>query len=138
MSDEVTELIEEVFARVTASFPVSESPYCDLGAELGANEIDVLGAVLELRECGRIESIAAEFADLERFVAMGAADDVDLAILASSDLPTGEHPYAELAAQLQLRGVDRTEDWVTARLRAWVADGTVVRVAARTSDRAGG
>ena len=131
MSDEVTELIEDLFARVIASFPVSESPYCDLGAELGANEIDVLGAMLELRECGRIVCVAADFADLKRFVAMAAADDVDLAILASTDLPTGEHPYAELAAQLQLRGVDRTAEWVLARLNAWIADGTVRKVAAR-------
>jgi hypothetical protein len=130
MSDEATELIEEVYARVIASFPVSESPYCDLGAELGANEIDVLGAMLELRECGRVARVAAEFADFERFVAMAAADEVDLAVLASTDLPTGEHPYAELAAQLQLRGVDRTADWVLARLNAWIADGTVVKVAA--------
>ncbi len=133
MSDEVTELIEELFARVVAGFPVSESPYCDLGEELGANEIDVLGAMLELRECGRIVRVAAEFADLERFVAMAAADEVDLAMLVSTDLPTGEHPYAELAAQLQLRGVDRTTAWVLARLRAWIADGTVLRVAARAA-----
>ena len=133
MSDEVTELIENVFARVITSFPVSESPYCDLGAELGANEIDVLGAVLELRECGRIRRVSAKFVDLERFVAMAAADDVDLAILASTDLPTGEHPYAELAAQLQLRGVDRTADWVLSRLSDWIADGTVARVAAEAA-----
>jgi len=129
MSDEVTELIENVFARIIADFPVSESPYCDLGSELGADEIDVLGAMIELRECGRIKRVYADFADLNRFVAMAAADDVDLAILASTDLPTGEHPYAELAAQLQLRGVDRSPEWVIARLRAWVADGTVTRVA---------
>jgi len=130
MSDEVTELIENVFARVASGFPVSESPYCDLGAELGADEIDVLGAMLELRECGRIARVVARFADLDRFLAMAAADDVDLAVLASTDLPTGEHPYAELAAQLQLRGVDRTQEWVIRRLRDWLADGTVVKVAA--------
>jgi hypothetical protein len=130
MSDEVTELIEGLYARVIDSFPVSESPYCDLGEELGASEIDVLGAMLELRECGRVERVRARFADLDRFVAMAAADEVDLAILASTDLPTGEHPYAELAAQLQLRGVDRTASWVLARLETWIADGTVVRVAA--------
>jgi hypothetical protein len=118
---------------ILQAFPVSESPYCDLGVELGANEIDVLGAMLELRECGRVGRVAAEFADLERFVALAAADDVDLAILASTDLPSGEHPYAELAAQLQLRGVDRTGDWVLARLHAWLADGTVVKVAAQAA-----
>ena len=37
MSDEVTQLIEDLFARVTRSFPVSESPYCDL-AEAAAAE----------------------------------------------------------------------------------------------------
>jgi DNA-binding Lrp family transcriptional regulator len=131
MSDEVTELIERVFARVVVSFPVSESPYCDLAEELGASEIDVLTAMLELRECGRVSRVAAELENLERFVAMAAADDVDLAILSSTDLPTGEHPYAELAAQLQLRGVDRTAEWVLSRLKAWLAEGTVIRVAAQ-------
>jgi len=125
-----TDLSDRAFARIVVSFPVSESPYCDLGEALGASEIDVLDAVLELRECGRVTRIAADFADLDRFVAMAAADEVDLAILASTDLPTGEHPYAELAAQLQLRGVDRTAEWVLTRLNTWIADGTVVRVAA--------
>jgi hypothetical protein len=133
MSDETTQLIDEVYARVIASFPVSESPYCDLGIELDASEVDVLGAMLELRECGRIVWVFAEFADIERFVAMAAADEVDLAILASTDLPTGEHPYAELSAQLQLRGVDQTTEWVLARLNAWIADGTVLKVAALSS-----
>ena len=131
MSDEVTELIENLLVRILESFPVSESPYSDLGDELGANEIDVLGAVLELRESDRISSIAADFDDLDRFVAMAAGDDVDLAVLASTDLPTGEHPYAELAAQLQAHGVHRTPEWVIGRLRDWLADGTVTRVAAK-------
>ena len=112
------------------SFPVSESPYCDLAASLDASEIDVLSAVLELRECGRIDRVAAEFADFDRFVETAAQDDADLAILVGTDLPTGEHPYAEVAAQLQLRGTDRTAEWVLARLGEWIADGTVVRVAA--------
>jgi len=133
MSGEVAELIENLFARVVVSFPVSESPYCDLGEELGANEIDVLGAMLQLRERGRIARVAADFADLERFVATATDDEADLAILASADLPTGEHPYAELTAQLQLRGVDCTTEWVLARLDEWMADGTVVRVSARAA-----
>ena len=125
-----TDLSDRVFARVVVSFPVSESPYCDLAASLGAIEIDVLSAVLELRECGRVDRIAAEFADFDAFVAAAPQDDADLAILVSTDLPTGEHPYAEVAAQLQLRGTDRTAEWVLARLGEWIADGTVVRVAA--------
>jgi hypothetical protein len=125
-----TELNDRVLARVVVSFPVSESPYCDLAASLDAIEIDVLSAVLELRECGRIERIAAEFADFDAFVASAPQDDADLAILLGTDLPTGEHPYAEVAAQLQLRGTDRTAEWVLARLGEWIADGTVVRVAA--------
>jgi hypothetical protein len=125
-----TDLSDRVFARVVVSFPVSESPYCDLAASLDATEIDVLSAVLELRECGRIDRIAAEFTDFDNFVDTAPQDDADLAILVGTDLPTGEHPYAEVAAQLQLRGTDRTTDWVLARLGEWIADGTVVRVAA--------
>ncbi len=68
-----TDLSDRVFARVVVSFPVSESPYCDLAASLGAIEIDVLSAVLELRECGRVDRIAAEFADFDAFVAAAAA-----------------------------------------------------------------
>ena len=98
----ITNLSERVFRLVLDSFPVSESPYCDLGVVLDANEIDVLSAVLELRECGRILRIGADFADFEGFMATASQDDADLAQLASIDLPTGEHPYAELAAQLQL------------------------------------
>ena len=100
------------------------------GSVSRATEIDVLSAVLELRECGRIARVAAEFADLDGFVKTAPQDDADLAILVGTDLPTGEHPYAEVAAQLQLRGVDRTAEWVLARTREWIADGTVVRVAA--------
>jgi hypothetical protein len=133
MSSIESELTSRVLVMILQAFPVSESPYCDLGAELGANEVEVLGAVLELRECGRVVRVAAEFADLERFVASAAADDGELAVLASTDLPTGEHPYAELAAQLQRRGADRTAEWVLARLNAWIADGTVVKMAALAS-----
>ena len=92
--------------------------------------IDVLSAVLELRECGRIDRVAAEFADFDRLVESAAQDDANLAILVGTDLPTGEHPYAEVAAQLQLRGTDRTAEWVLARLGEWIADGTIIRVAA--------
>ena len=91
----------------------------------------MLDAVLALRECGSIDVIAAEFADFGGFVASAEPDDADLATLAAFDLPTSEHPYAELAAQLQLRGIDHTAEWVLARLGAWVSDGTIVRVAAR-------
>jgi hypothetical protein len=125
-----SELEERTLAEILEGFPVSESPYCDLGVRLGVSEIDVLAVVLELRECGRIERVAAEFADFDGFVEAAPQDDADLAILVGTDLPTGEHPYAEVAAQLQLRGVDQTAEWVLARLGEWIADGTVVRVAA--------
>jgi len=127
------DLDERVFAQLISGFPVSESPYCDLGVLLGADEIDVLSAALNLRECGRIACVAAEFADLEGFSATASQDDADLAFLISADLPTGEHPFDEIAAQLQLRGVDQTADWVLERVRGWVADGTVLRVAAQAA-----
>jgi hypothetical protein len=126
-------LSERVFERILVSFPVSESPYCDLGAELGASEIDVLSTALELRECGRVLAIAAVFADFEGFIASAPQDDADLALLVGTDLPTSEHPYAEIAAQMQLRGIDQTATWVMARLHAWLADGTVLRVTAQTA-----
>jgi len=127
---EPTDLTARVFARVVESFPVSESPYCDLGIALGASEIDVLSTILELRECGSILRIGAEFADLDGFIATSSQEDADLALLVGTDLPTGEHPYAEVAAQLQLRGVDETAEWILARLTGWIADGTVLKVAA--------
>lgn len=132
MSDAATdELMLRVFMSVVSGFPVSESPYCDMAAELGVSELDVLSAALELRECGRLARIAAEFEDLEGFLAGASMEDADLALLVSTDLPTGEHPYAEVAAQLQLRGIDTSADDVIARLLGWIADGTVVRVAGR-------
>lgn len=127
------DLDERVFAQLISGFPVTESPYCDLGALLGASEIDVLSATLGLRECGRIARIAAEFADLDGFAAAASDDEADLAFLISVDLPTGEHPYDEVAAQLQLRGIDQTAEWVLARVLGWVADGTVIKVAAQAS-----
>jgi len=126
-----TDLSQRILAHILVSFPVAESPYCDLGEALGVPEMDVLDAVLALRECGSIDVIAAEFADLDGFLASATPQDADLAILASSDLPTSEHPYAELAAQLQLRGIDQTAEWVLARLQALVGSGAIVRVAAR-------
>jgi hypothetical protein len=127
------DLSERVFAQVVGGFPVSESPYCDLGLALGASEIDVLSVVLELRECGRILRIGAEFSDLDGFVATASQEDADLAQLTSTDLPTGEHPYAEVAAQLQLRGTDETAEWVISRMREWLGDGTITRVAAEAA-----
>lgn len=109
---------------------MSESPYCDLGEALDATEVDVLGAVLELRECGRVERIAARFDDLDAFVGSAPQDEADLALLVGTDLPTGEHPYAEVAAQLQLRGVDQTAEWVLRTLLGWIEDGSVIAVAA--------
>lgn len=128
-----SDLAARVLAQVLGGFPVSESPYCDLGAVLGESEIDVLSAVLELRECGSIARISAYFTDLEGFTATASQEDADLAALIGADLPTGEHPYAEIAAQLEQRGIDETEDWVLARVLGWMADGTVIKVAAQAS-----
>jgi hypothetical protein len=127
---ESMDLSGRVLARILKGFPVAESPYCDLAVDLGESEIDVLSAVLELRECGRVDRIAAEFADLDGFVATATQEDADLALLVGANLPTGEHPYDEVAAQLQLRGIDRSAEWVLARLIEWIADGVVIRVVA--------
>ena len=126
----LTDLDRRVLAAITAAFPVSQSPYCDLGDVLGAPEIDVLESAMKLREVGAVATVAAVFsaaADVQTL----ADEDVALATLVSFDLPWGEHPYAEVAAQLSLQGIDRDEAWVVAKLRAWMDDGAIVRVAAR-------
>ncbi|MDP2234226.1 MAG: Lrp/AsnC family transcriptional regulator, partial [Actinomycetota bacterium] len=57
-------------------------------------------------------------------------DERDLARLLQADLPSGEHPFAELAAELQRRGVDVDEAWVLERTRAWVDAGVSRRFGA--------
>ena len=50
----------------------------------------------------------------------------ELARTLQEDLPTSEHPFAEVAGELQERGVDVDEVWVLERTRAWL-DAAVIR-----------
>ena len=133
MSDfDLTELDTQVLAELTKAFPVSESPYCDVAAVLGATEIDVVNSAEKLREIGAIARVAAVFTDAARIIREGSKADADIAEIVSSDLPYGEHPFAEVAAQLVLRGTQVEGAEVIARIREWLADGTVSAVVALT------
>jgi hypothetical protein len=135
--------------RLTAGegFPVSSAPYCDLGDELGLSEVDALALVLELREGGEFARIGATFPDdsavgfCSSFDGENLApapvagveltcDEAELVMLLSNDLPYGEHPYAELAAELQMRGIEADEAWVLERIGAWMESGVIVRLGA--------
>jgi DNA-binding Lrp family transcriptional regulator len=135
--------------RLTAGdgFPLSAAPYCELGDELGLSEIDALALVLELREGGEIARVGATFPedaavgfcsvfDTEEMAPAPVAgveltcDEAELLMLLSDDLPYGEHPYAELAAELQMRGIEADEAWVLDRIAAWVESGVIVRFGA--------
>lgn len=129
--NELTDLDRRVIVAIEERFPVSQSPYCDLADELGALESDVLNSTMKLREWSQVAAIVAVFAPEvapERY----SAEDAALAAAVSFDLPWSEHPYAEVAAQLSLQGIDRDEAWVIGRLQAWLDDGTIVGVAARS------
>jgi DNA-binding Lrp family transcriptional regulator len=133
MSDfDLTELDTRVLAELTKAFPVSESPYCDLAAVLGATEIDVVNSAEKLREIGAITRVTAIFPDSAGVIGEGSQTDADIAEIVSSDLPYGEHPFAEVAAQLELRGTQVEGAEVIARIREWLADGTVSAVLALT------
>lgn len=120
-----------VLAALQRGFPVSQSPYCDIAAELGVAEIDVLNSAEKLREIGAVTHIAAVF---PRPIGGECSQvDADLAEIVSADLPWGEHPYAEVAAQLQLRGSQVEETQVIDRIREWLLDGTVSSVSALVS-----
>ena len=58
--------------------------------------------------------------------------DADIAQIVSFDLPFSEHPFDEVAAQLELRGTQVEGDEVITRIREWLADGTVSAVRALT------
>jgi hypothetical protein len=127
-------------------FPLASAPYCDLAEELDSSELEVLDAVLELRSTGEVGRINAEFEggpmgfcseyDGEQMTLPPVAGiqftcaEADLAMLAADNLPYGEHPYEELAAELNFRGVDANEAWVLDRLHAWMDAGVVVRFGA--------
>ena len=130
-----------------SGFPVSSAPYCDLGDELGMSEIEALNAVLELRETSAIARIAATFPegsavgfcsvfDEEEMTpaAIGGVeitcDEAELLMLVADDLPYSERPYEELAAELQMRGIEADEAWVLERLGALLDDGVIERLAA--------
>ena len=131
MSDtELSEQDTRVLEALTSGFPVSQSPYCDLGAELGISETDVLDSAGKLRETGAIVRIAAAFANVELLLGGASQEDADLAEALSFDLPYSEHPYAEVAAMLELRGTEIDEAAVIQRLREWLLDGTVSEVVA--------
>lgn len=133
MSDfDLSELDTRVLAELTRAFPVSESPYCDVAALLGASEIDVVNSAEKLREIGAITRVAAIFADLASVISAGSQVDADIAEVVSADLPYGEHPFAEVAAQLELRGTQVDGAEVIARIREWLADGTVSALLALT------
>ena len=129
-TSDLSDLDRQVLDALSEAFPASQSPYCDIAAAIGAQEIDVLNSAMKLREMGVLGPIFAQFA---RPIADGgesADDDAILAVVLLQDLPWGEHPFAEVAAQLSLRGVDREEAWVLERLSGWLADGTIKRLAA--------
>ncbi|MDF1543452.1 MAG: hypothetical protein P1P71_10130 [Anaerosomatales bacterium] len=57
-------------------------------------------------------------------------DEKALARLLQDDLPESLTPFADLAAQLQGRGVDVTEEWVIERTAAWRESGVIRRFGA--------
>ena len=146
----LTDLDRTVLGLVAERFPLSSAPYCDLAAMIDAAEVDVLNSVLKMRETGVIERIGPEFDDARigfctvfdagddepgsiRGVEL-TCDEAELAMLLQGDLPYGEHPYEELAAELQQRGVDAGESWVLDRIRAWTDAAMITRLAAFPAD----
>jgi DNA-binding Lrp family transcriptional regulator len=133
MSDlDLTELDTQVLAALKSAFPVSESPYCDLAAELGAAEIDVVNSAGKLRQTGVITRIVAIFSETASVIIEGSQTDSDIAEVISFDLPFSEHPFDEVAAELALRGTQIEGAQIVARVREWLADGTVRAVVALT------
>lgn len=128
------ELDRRVLGELCTEFPVSQSPYCDLGLRLGIPESDVLESVERLRACGDILRIGADFKD-ERALELFAPsqDEMQLVELLSSDLPWSEHPFAEIADELQERGIDAREEWVLERTEGWLSSGVITRLAAETA-----
>ncbi len=111
-----------MFDAASREFPVSWAPYCDLGEEIGQNEIDVLNIVLKLRMTGVVPRLGAVFA--ESFDPADAADQELASLLV--DIPSSEHPYDEMHELLEYRGVDVTAEWVRERIVGWISDGTIV------------
>lgn len=126
-----SELDTRVLAEIRSAFPVVQSPYCEIGERLGVAESDVLESVERLRSCGAVARIGADFRDLSALeLEAPSQDEMDLAELMSGDLPYSEHPFAELANELQLRGIETDESWVIDRVSDWVSSGVITRFAA--------
>lgn len=124
-SVERSELELRLIEMLSRGFPISWAPYCDLAEELGVAEVDVLNAVLELRETGIIGRVGADF-DEEKLDALPLDDaEQPLAFLLEGDIPYGEHPFAEIGEMLQMQGIDVEESWVLERTQAWLADGVI-------------
>ena len=66
------------------------------------------------------ETVAATLNDEEK----------DLARLLQEDLPMSEHPFTEIHEQLEMRGVDRTEEWVRETTQRWIDEGVIRRFGA--------
>lgn len=58
---ELSDLDKRVLTEIQASFPISESPYCELAERFGATEVDVLQSVEKMRDTGVIRRIGAIF-----------------------------------------------------------------------------
>ena len=130
-------------------FPVSAGPYCDLADELDSTELDVLDAAIELRSTGAVGRVNAQFdggpigfcsefnGEQMNLAPVGGVqftcDEADLAMLLADNLPYGEHPFGELADELNLRGVEADGAWVLGRLQAWIDAGAVLRFGAENA-----
>ena len=126
---DLTEQEQAVFDAARREFPVSWAPYCDLGEDIGQNEVDVLNIVLKLRMTGVVPRVGAVFAE-----SFDPADtpDRELASLLV-DIPSSEHPYDEIHEQLEFRGVDVTAEWVRERISTWISDGTIASFGIQTA-----
>ena len=118
---DLTEAEQAVLSAIEADFPVSWAPYCDVGDVIGQDEVDVLNVVLKLRMMGVTPRIGATFA--EGFAPSDESDSALAELIA--DVPSSEHPFEEIAGMLELRGVDVSDEWVMARIKEWIADGSI-------------
>jgi DNA-binding Lrp family transcriptional regulator len=117
---------QAILGVVSARFPVSWAPYCDIGEEIGQTEIAVLNAVLKLRMTDVITRIGATFAE-----GFEPADDIEHAVAGLiNDIPSGEHPFDEIHEMLEMRGIDRTAEWVVERVNGWIDSGAITHFGA--------
>ena len=57
-------------------------------------------------------------------------EEKDLARLLQEDLPMSEHPFTEIHEQLEMRGIDRSEEWVRETTQRWIDEGVIRRFGA--------